>query len=140
MAKYNGNGVYVTLDGVNVSAYYTEVSLQGDVEAIEVTAGAGTTHKQFNAGLNSTAFDLTLYYEDTSATLATYLPKLKAGSKYTVVFGPEGAVTGKPKHEQMMLVQSVDGPMVGVAKPFVVFSLSLIGADAPVSDLTTGVF
>jgi len=135
MAKLNGNNVYLTIDGVDVKAYWKSVSLNPTADTTDVTAGANTTHKQYEAGLIDTDMSATLAYDDVNQ--ASYIQRLAVGQKVLIVYGPEGATSGKPKHEQYFIVTSAATEQT-VMKDAVVFDMSFRGADAPVVDMYDG--
>lgn len=137
MATLNGNNVYLSLDGVNVSAYWTdEVSFSESNNTVEVTAGAGATDVERASGLRDTTLSLVVVYDD--ANLSTYLSKMAVGSSYTVIYGPESNTTGKPKHEQTMILQTMDGPNPTINKDMVSFSLSFQGAATATARIANG--
>ena len=123
-----GNDVYLSLDGVDVSAYWTdEISFSIGNNTVETTAGAGVTDIKRKAGLDNTTLSLVLVYD--ANRLSDYLSKLAVGGRYTVVYAPEGNYTGKPKHTQTMILQSMDGPNPTINKDMVKFELSFSGAE-----------
>jgi hypothetical protein len=134
MAQYNGNGYYVDIDGTNISSYVIEMSLEPAVEAVDVTAGASTTHRERNAGLKDYTFSMSVGYDDSAAS--TILPLVAPGA-HTVTFGPEGSANGKPKHVQSFIIEGA-GHTVAVSKSHVVFSVSGSGAAAPTTDMYAG--
>lgn len=137
MAHFSGNTPYIALDNVDVSAYWTEGSLEPSNAPTDVTAGSGTTHIERNAGLDDTKLSLTIAYDDASATLASYIGKLKPGNKYTIEIGIEGQVAGKPKHIQEFILES--SPVnQSVKKDAVVFKLSFSGSAAPTYNMFAG--
>lgn len=141
MAAVNENNVFLSLDGVDVSAYFTGTTgISQTNSPQEVTAGSGQDHEQHNAGLNATSFKAMLYYEDADATRALYIGKLAIGSKYLVIYGPQDNASGKPVHEQSMILEGIEGPNVGIKKEAVTFDLSFKGADTPVRTLDDDVF
>jgi hypothetical protein len=135
MAKLNGNDIYLTINGTDVKAFWKKVSLNPSADTVDVTAGAGTDHKQYEPGLIETDMSISLAYE--TALLATYIQLLQVGEKVTVVYGPEGAVSGKPKHEQVFIVTTAPHE-VSVTKDAVMFELELKGADAPTLNMFAG--
>lgn len=137
MATLNGNDVYVTLDSVDISAYWTnEVSRSVTNNVVETTAGAGTDWVERQAGLNDYSLSLDLVYDD--ANLSTYIAKLIPGTTYTLVYGPEGNTAGKPKDEISVIVASVDGPNPTINKDMVMWSISFQGAATPTAYIEGG--
>lgn len=134
MADFNGNNVYITIDGVDVSTKFKSVSLESSIESEDVTAGAGATHIQRAEKLRDHTISITLSYDKDG--INGYIANLRPG-KHTVIVGPEGNTAGKPKHEQDFILTSNSFEQ-GVDKPRVVFDISGEAADAPVTDLFNG--
>ena len=132
MATLAGNVVFVSLDGVDVSAYWTEHDLDAGGTSHVKTAGSGRSHVQRAPGLKDYKLTLTLAYNDTDR--ANYVAKLKPQQVYQVVFGPEGNASGKPKHDQSMVLDNTSGLKGNVDKKPVFFKLKFSGADEPISD------
>ena len=135
MAKLNGNNVYFTIDGTDVKAFWKSVNLSPTADTVDVTAGASTTHKQYESGLIDTDLSASFAYDD--ASLATYIQRLKVGQKVLIVYGPESNTVGKPKHEQYFIVTSAAVEQT-VMKDAVIFDMSFKGADAPITDMFAG--
>lgn len=136
MATYNGNNQYLEIDSVDVSGYYTDqLSYNPSNNTVDTTAGAGITGHQRAAGLNDRTLSFVVVYDD--ATLATYVQKLKVGSVYTVVYGPEGNGAGKPKFAGKMILESVT-QQASVEKIKVVFELEFQQADVPTHTIEGG--
>jgi hypothetical protein len=135
MAVLADNSAYLSLDGVDVSGLITEVKPKGKNNVRETTHGAGATHVQRAAGLDDYSFDATVVYDD--AQIATYIQKLKPGAIYTMEYAPEGRTAGKPKHVQSVIVEGNDHA-IKIEKDMVAFNLSLLGQDAPTSNMYSG--
>lgn len=138
MATLADNKGVLIIDTVDVSGFWTELKPKTKNNTKETSAGANITHVQRAKGLDDYSFDATIVYDDISATLQSYIQKMKVGNKYIVEYYPEGKVAGKPKHIQSMIVDSVNGPSQKVEKDLITFELSLSGADAPTSDMYLG--
>ena len=137
MATLNSNNVYLSWDGTRIDGYWTgEVNKSETVNTVDVTAGSGATHIERASGLLDNSLSFNIVYDD--ADLATYVGKLKAGTKGTLIFGPEGNGSGKPKHEGSMILQSVTGPQPTIEKGMVMFELSFEGAAAPTATIANG--
>lgn len=137
MATLNGNNVYLSWDGVDISGYWTgEVSKDESVNTVDTTAGSGATHTQRAAGLLDNSLSFSVVYDD--ADLADYVSKLVSGTKATLIYGPENNTVGKPKFECVMILQSVSGPSVSIEKNMVSFDLSFEGAAAPTASIGNG--
>lgn len=137
MATLNGNNVYLELDGVDVSAYFTgEISRTTTNNTQETTAGSGRTGVQRAAGLNDYSLELSLAYD--VADLGTYKGKLVKGAAYTMIYGPEGNGSGKPKDEVPVIIASVSGPNITIDKQMVMFEVSFQQADEPITLIESG--
>lgn len=134
MSSYNGNGIYLSIDGLDVSAQFKSVTLEPSLETTETTRGANREHKQRNAALRDTAISMSLGYD--TALIQTWLQYLRPGL-HRVIFGPEGSAAGKPKHEQDFI--TTEAPLeISVEKTEVVFEIAGEAADEPVYDLFNG--
>lgn len=134
MAHYNGNGFYLDIDGTDLSAYVVDVQLTPSVAAVDVTAGASTTHMERNAGLKDTGIAITFRYDDSN--ISTMLPLIEPGS-HSITYGPEGNAATKPKHVQSFIITEAPH-QVTVAKDAVAFSVSGEGAAAASTDMFDG--
>lgn len=135
MATYNGNNAFLSIDGVDVSGFWTAFTLSPSVESVDVTAGSATAHRERAEGLADTSCSGTIVYD--AASVSTYIQKVKPGS-HTIIWGPEGNTTGKPRHEQVFIITEAPHT-VGVEKPMVAFEFSGEAAAAPTYDMMAGV-
>jgi len=133
---YNGNTPYIAIDGVNIGAYWCEANPSVKNSTMDVTAGTGAVHKQMAAGLNETAWKVTLAY--IVGSVGALLGGLLApGTLHTLEYGPEGNVSTKPRHVQQ-IVWSDGGFTQKVVKDKVMFAMSAVGAAAPTVDMFSG--
>lgn len=143
MASLNSNNVFLSLNGVDISAYFTdEVDREVSINQVDVTAGAGQEWEQYLPGLSSYSLTLTLIY-DTVAYAATVRPVIDAARLATsgpvpLIYGPESNTAGKPKDEIPVVVESISGPSISIQKDKVVIELSLKGADTPTALIESG--
>ena len=135
MAQYNGNNPYLKFDAVDVAAYFVSVSTDFGGSSVDITAGAGRSHVQRAGGLRDYSMSVTLTYDADSVN--TYITKLQPQQIVEVEYGPEGNTTGKPRHLQKFVVDSVSVPQ-SVKKDHVTFEIKLSGADEPTADMTAG--
>ncbi len=134
MARYNGNGIFLSIDGNTITGSWKEVELTSSIEEIDTTQGVGQTYLQRSEGLRDVAITLMVGYDPD--TVQAQLAMLRPGI-HTVVFGPEGNSAGKPRHEQAFLF--TEAPLgQDVKKKEVVFTVSGSGADAPTVDMFNG--
>ncbi len=135
MAVVADNAVYISLDGVDVSGFITSVKPKGKNNIRETSHGANITHVQREPGLNDYSFDVTVVYDNPAIT--TYIQKLKPGAKYVFEYAPNGRTAGQPKHIQPVIVEGNDHE-IKVEKDMVAFNLSVLGQDAPTSNMYDG--
>lgn len=135
MATLNSNKVFLSFNGINVSGFFTKFNMSPTAESVEITAGSETTDKQYAPGLNDTKATASIAYDVTSVN--TYLSTLKVGTTFEVIYGSEGAVSGKPKHVQSFMVMSAPHERT-VAKDAVIFDVDLQATGAPTVDMFAG--
>lgn len=137
MPRYNGNTMYLEMDGVDVSAFFTATTgLETTNEVQDVTAGSGQTHVQRLPGLSDTKGTFTLIYQ--VGSLPSYIQRLQPGQVVRYVYGPEGNASGKPVQEADVVINSVKGPDVTIKKELVKFEVAWDGADKPIRSILNG--
>lgn len=135
MATLATGTLYLSMDGVNVSAYVSAVTLTVKAEVIDVTGGASVTHAQNAAGISESALAIKLVYD--VEDLAAYLYTLRPGRVITVIYGAEGNAVGKPKHAGAFAITQIRHGR-SRAKDAVVFEIGGVGAGAPLADMHAG--
>jgi hypothetical protein len=135
MAQLAENNIYLAFDAVVVSSFFKECNPSPSNATQDTTMGAGVDHVQRKPGLNDTTFTVTIGYDDT--VVSTYIQKLRPGATVSFEYGPEGAVSGKPRHVQSCIVSGAPHT-VSVSKTPVAFQVTLQGADAPSVDMYAG--
>lgn len=134
MTAYNGNGVYLSINGIVVTAEFKKVELKPKIDSVDTTRGAGTTHMQRATGLED--FDITIDVGYEIETVQTQLQYLRPG-RYTVIYGAEGNASGKPRHQQEFIF--TESPFsIEVKKPEVAFSMKGVAAAAPTFNMFAG--
>ena len=136
MAVLTGNNPALTIDAVDVTADFIDVSIERTAPSIDITAGGGATHMERDFGLLDTKMSVTLAYDTT--TVDTNIPKFNPQAAYAIVYGPEGSSAGDPKHDQSFVCVSSSMTGQNVAKGRVVFELSFEGAAVPTTDFFNG--
>ncbi len=102
MPQYADNNVFLSIDGVTVSAYFKDVQLSPSNAGQDTTMGAGVDHMQRAPGLNDTQITITLGYD--TAQVQAVIQHLKPGIVASIEYGKEGAISGKPRHVQSFLI------------------------------------
>lgn len=132
--RYNGNGIFLSIDGTTITGSWKDIEITSSMEEVDTTQGVGQTYMQRSEGLRDTEISITIGYDPDN--IQAQFAMLRPGI-HTVVFGPEGNGTGKPKHEQSFLF--TEAPLgQDVKKKEVVFTVSGAGADAPSVDMYNG--
>jgi hypothetical protein len=134
MATYNGNDAYISIDGTSLATYFVSLSYEPSLETVDVTAGSSTTWRERAEGLKDASATLTVVYD--VAYAATMLPLVEVGT-HSIIYGPEGSATGKPKHAQSFIITSVPHE-VNVEKSRVALTCSMEAAAAPTTDMFSG--
>lgn len=135
MATYSGNNDFLSIDGVDLSAFWRECEITQSVESADVTGGSGVNHMLRNVGLADHKIKITLMYDIELAQMI--LPLTKVG-KHAVVYGKEGSTTGKPKHDQVFVFTEVTTKGSYKKDEAIVLEISGEGAAAPISDMFNG--
>lgn len=135
MAVLNDNVIHLTIDGADVCTKFVNVDFNESNSTQDVTAGCGTDHVQRRPGLTDTSMSITLVYD--VDTVPTYIQKMKTGVIVPIEYGPEGSGSGKPRHLQNFIFDSVAHSR-NVNKAKVEFNLNAVGADAPTHDMHAG--
>lgn len=133
--QLNGNAPYLTLNGVNVATYLTEVKMSRSTAAEDVSHGAAT-FVQRQGGLSDVSFTFTLSYD--ISNVPAIIAAAKSGQSYVADYGPEGNGSGKPRHTQSIYIDKCDGPNISVKKSLATFAIAASSADAPTNDLYAG--
>ena len=130
MAETNTNSYYLTIGGRNMSARVRSVTITPSIATVESTSGSGVTDVENLPGLRSHTISIMLAYD--TATFSSDGPKLLG--KQTVVYGPEGNASGKPKHEQDFILTGA--PVTQSSqKTLMEFSISGTSTGAPTEDM-----
>lgn len=137
MPEYNGNDIYLTVDGVNVEARWRDFQPSKKIADVDISAGATETHEKHAKGLEVISAKMVLMYDSTAAAsdMAAQCP---ADALVTVAYGPENNTAGKPRHEQIFKINSITGPSPNYKKDAVMLEFDMIGADEPTHDMYRG--
>lgn len=135
MTAFNGNAAYLVIGGVVINTEWKEYSFDATAETVETTRGVGATHTMRNAGLRDTSLTITVGYE--IEKIQQQIGYMRPGTRATIIVGPEGNASGKPRHEQDFILTGAPFEQT-VEKDEVVFQLAFEAADAPVADMFNG--
>ena len=136
MPTFNGNSPFLSINGISVATPFVDVKMSGKNKTVDTTAGTGVNDLQRSPGLNEYDYKITLAY--LAGTVSTYIQQLKPGSNYNIEYGPEGAVSGKPRHVQNVIVETADLSGQSASKDRIEFALSAVSNGAPSVDMYSG--
>jgi len=129
MAIFLNNGVSVTFNSVDLSAYVTSVTVNQSFDELEVTAMGDTAHK-FAKGLEASTITLD-FLNDNAAT--TVIPTLRAAYGTTVpvvIKQTTGAVSASnPSYSTTVLVnnlQNVNGGPSDISSQSITFTCNSV--------------
>jgi hypothetical protein len=103
-----GNQAYISFKGTAISADYRKFEVELSQDTVEKSAGVEAS-KSYIATLKDGTAKLTYAYVGTSGSAYTGLFAL--GEKGTLLWGPEGNATGKPKGGAEAIVVAHSKPM-----------------------------
>jgi len=125
MAIFLNNGVSVTLNSVDLSAYVTAVTINQSFDELEVTAMGDTSHK-FAKGLEASTITLDFLNDNAASTV---IPTLRAayGTTVTCVIKQTSAAVSatNPSYTASVLVnnlQNVNGDVASISSQSITFT------------------
>ncbi len=125
MAIFLNNGVSVTFNSVDLSAYVTSVTINQAFDELEVTAMGDTAHK-FAKGLEASTITLDFLNDNAAATV---IPTLRAayGTTVTLVIKQSSAAVSatNPSYTASVLVnnlQNINGAVGDISSQSITFT------------------
>ena len=125
MAIFLNNGVSVTLNSVDLSAYVTAVTINQTFDELEVTAMGDSSHK-FAKGLEASTITLDFLNDNAAATV---IPTLRAayGTTVTCVIKQTSSAVSatNPSYTASVLVnnlQNVNGDVASISSQSTTFT------------------
>lgn len=134
MALYSGNKDYLSIDGVELAGFWRDTQIVATVDMAENTSGNAQFKSRFET-LRDYSMSFTIAYDDEEADMILNLVR---PGKHLVVYGPEGNVAGKPKHQQYFIFPQVETEGDSEKSQLRVFSVSANAAEAPLFDMYNG--
>lgn len=129
MAVFLNNGVSVTFNSVDLSAYVTSVTVNQSFDELEVTAMGDNSHK-FAKGLEASTITLD-FLNDNAAT--TVIPTLRAAYGTTVpvvIKQTSGAASAtNPSYSTTVLVnnlQNINGSVADISSQSITFTCNSV--------------
>jgi hypothetical protein len=129
MAVFLNNGVSVTFNSVDLSAYVTSVTVNQSFDELEVTAMGDNAHK-FAKGLEASTITLD-FLNDNAAT--TVIPTLRAayGTTVPVVIKQTSAAASatNPSYSTTVLVnnlQNINGSVADISSQSITFTCNSV--------------
>lgn len=107
MAVYLNNGVQLTVNSVNLSAYVSSITLNRNYEELDVTAMGDTGRKQI-AGLEASSITIDFFNDWATSTVAQTLDAV-LGTNTTVTIKPASGATSatNPLYTMTCLVNNI---------------------------------
>lgn len=137
MPEYNGNNVYLTMNGVDVKARWRSFEMKLNIGDENVSAGAAVEWEKHASKLRNVGGTITLVYDDTQAA-ADQAALYTANDIIAVVHGPEGNAAGKPKHDQDFKINTISGPSTNHDKTMVTLQYEVISTGVPRKNFYAG--
>jgi hypothetical protein len=137
MAEYSGNDVYLSINGKNVGGLWRGFEMTFNSGTEDTSAGAGIDWEKAAAKLQHITAVGTIVYDDVTAA-ADFTALWEDDMIVRVIYGPEGDVSGKPKHEQDFKIESIPGPATGHDKPLVTLEFRMRSTGVPQSNIYAG--
>lgn len=136
MPAFVGNSPYLKINGQEICGDWISIDPSFGGNTQDTTHGCSTTHVKREPGLRDYTFTVVITWPN--AASQTLLGQLQPQTKVAFEYGPEGNATGKPKHVQDCIIDSLDGISQSVEKAPVTVTINLSGADVPTSDIMAG--
>lgn len=139
MPVYNGNNVYLEIEGLDVGGIFRQFSPNLNTGDENVSHGAGVDWEKHAAKLSNVQATIIIVYDtDRVSNDMTSILDNGKGQVVTVKYCPEGNTAGKPVHEQDFLITSVNGPTTNHDKTLVTYEISCISTGEPTSNMYAG--
>ena len=127
MAVYLNNGVQLTVNSVNLSAYVSSITLNRNYDELEVTAMGDTGHK-YIAGLEASSITIDFFNDWATSTVAQTLDAV-LGTNTTVTIKPASGATSatNPLYTMTCLVNNttpINGAVGDLATQSVTWNVS----------------
>lgn len=98
MAKYHGYKGHFSIDGVDLSSYLTDVSMDQSVDVAE-TSTFGTLDKTYLDGMRDATISIAGRWDDTASTGPdVVLQGLRGDGANAFIYGPSGSTGGMVKY------------------------------------------
>lgn len=98
MAKHHGKNGYFMIDGVDLTTFLTDISLEESTDTAE-TSTMGDEAKEYVEGLSGGSISLSGMWDDTATTGPdAVLAGLKGAGANPFIYGPAGGASGQVKY------------------------------------------
>lgn len=144
MPAYNSNNAYLSVNGQVVAdpddateKVFKSFSMSQSIGDENVTGGAGSEWEDHAGKLKVINGTIMIIYHTDRITddIAAIGDHSQEKNVVPIVWGPEGDVTGKLKHDQDFLITQIKGPEVKVDKPLVTIEMTVISSGTPRSNM-----
>ena len=137
MGVLQGNDIYLTINGVNVTARWREFIPDLDAPEEDTSAGAGIDWASRGTKLLSMNSKIILVYDDVAAAndqAALWDDTLIV----PIVYGPEGNESGKPCHDADFKISKINGPATKQDKSRTEFEYAIVSTGTPRKNIYAG--
>lgn len=131
MPAYNGNNVYLMVNGQDYGGWWRELDVRFANANIDGTAGSGVKAEQNLAGLDNYQATLTIICDSEQAA-AQYYNLVQSDRTLLIDYGKQGNGAGKPRHHQLWKLSDTGGQEPRYDKPLNTIEVQLVGADEPI--------
>jgi hypothetical protein len=147
MPAFNSNNAYLSINSRVVAdpddateKVFKSFSMSKSTGDENVTGGAGTEWEDHAGKLQVINGTIMIIYDTDriNTDIAAIADISQQGNVVPIVWGPEGDVSGKLKHDQDFLITQIKGPEVAVDKPLVTIEMTVISSGTPRSNLYDG--
>ena len=135
MAVTNTNDAFMSINGTDVSADWTELKLDHKRPSVKADRGSSDWVQKLS-GLDEFSGDITLVYDDSA--VPTAVQALFDNANVAVIYGPQGNTSGTPKHEQNFVLTGIGFTQMTDKSNMLVFKCSVESTGAPTSNMLSG--
>ena len=100
--RYTGEDLYVSFQGVEISTDIRSFSVSQSTDIVEITAGDDAS-KGYIARLKNVTLSTTILQQGLAGGTAIRAA-VQNGASGTLIYGPEGTASGKPKYTVLAIV------------------------------------
>lgn len=107
--RYTGDALYLTFKGQVLSGDYTSMDNSDSIDTVDITAGAERDRSHI-ATIRDAEISVDIF-EKVIAGGTALRRELYVGNSGTLLWGPEGTATGKPKYACLATITAISRPI-----------------------------